>query len=188
MRNSAGNFAGDSNTATSIRFIHSDSGTDDWQRMNRVPFLFDTSSLGGRVLSATLDFYVQTGVVSDFMTMLNLYSVAPASNTALAAGDFDSVGTTAYSDTGLDISMLSEDAYNQLTLNSDGRNAVDINGVTKLCLCSESERDNSDPGWVPTSEDSATIRFAEFSGTSSDPKLIVTMGSSGERALLGIGT
>ena len=173
LRGEAGNFAGASDTQASIRFLHADGITNKWQRMIRCPMLFDTASLHGSIESAILSVYTAASN-GDFNEEVNVYSSNPASNTDLVAGDYDTIGSTAYS-TGIQTGSLGSGAYNTWTLNASGRSAIDLAGITKFALASEADRDNTGPAWGANQEDSATIRFAEYSGTGSDPYLTATL-------------
>ena len=62
-----------------------------------------------------------------------------------------------------------------MTLNSDGRAAIDRAGITKFGWRHDGDRSNTEPGSL-SGFVSATIllRSADESGTSIDPKLVVT--------------
>jgi len=158
-----------------------DSGNDpNWDFIFRFICLFDTSGIGAdpNISAATLSIWGR-GVddVTDNSPALNVYSSNPALNTALAAGDYDSLGTTIFSDTAIALGSWSNGSYNVFTLNGDGRTAIDKEGITKLGL-RESVYDagSGTPTWIETSGNSENFHFyaAEQTGTDNDPKLIVT--------------
>jgi hypothetical protein len=102
-------------------------------------------------------------------------SSSPASNTAIVAGDYDSLGTTDYGNIEADALTTDSTTYNDITLNSDGRAAIDRSGITKFGWRHDGDRSNTEPGSL-SGFVSATIllRSADESGTSIDPKLVVT--------------
>lgn len=150
--------------------------------------LFDTSSIGSDTVdSGTVSFYnVQAGINEDLSLTtyksMRITTVAPASNTGLAVGDYDSFGTTAGS-TDYSISGTSANAYADLTLNSTGLSWVATSGVTKIGIRHTADADNITPD-APGSADDYNgwlqIRTAEQTGTSNDPKLVIvhTAGAS----------
>lgn len=157
--------------------IRCDTSSDWWARLERAIVLFDTSSIddGDTLDSATLSVYgtFKNDDLSASPT-LNVFSSAPASNTALVAGDFDSLGTTEYS-SDITYASYSTSGYNDFTLNASGEAAVDFTGVSKFGL-RESTYDapNSSPTH-PGSSQTATFSFrgAEQTGTTNDPKLVI---------------
>jgi hypothetical protein len=137
--------------------------------------LFDTSSLpdSASISSATLSLYVVSKINSanDGGDTVNIVSSNPASNVALASGDFNIVGTTLFA-TAVDITSMSTSAYTTFTLNSSGKAAITATGVSKFGV-----REGHDIGalnMTANSENSVTFSTAEQTGTSQDPKLDVT--------------
>ncbi len=111
---------------------------DGYRRCHRGIFLFDTSALpdGITITSATFSVYgtskSRSGAV--ITPNINVYSSAPASNTNIVAGDYDSFGSTAFSDTPIDYDAWSITGYNDFTLNAAGIAAISLTGITKLGL------------------------------------------------------
>jgi len=113
-----------------------DTTTDKWDMLYRGVYLFDTSSIpnNARIISAILSIYgvrkENPGSIANIK--VNVYSAAPASNVALADGDFDSLGATPLSDTDIAYDDWSLTGYNDFILNAAGRAAISKTGITKL--------------------------------------------------------
>ena len=155
IRGHAGSGSFDAADGIDVGFV---AGTtnDKFTIMQRGIILFDLSNVpsGVTLASATLSVY---GVVKldgfSATPELNVYLSAPASDTAVVAGDYDSLGTTAYCDTQITYTNFDADGRNEFVFNSTGRSAVTTalagDGILKLGL-RESKHDaaNSAPSWV----------------------------------------
>ena len=142
-------------------------------------FLFDTSSITDtHVVSAT----VLTLTGADYTAhdetnaALTFSGGTLESNTAVGTGDYDGYAAlnspTEFSSR-FDVGSWSQTGANDITFNADGRAAVSLDGVTTILQRISHDVDNDEPDW----EDSWTriySRAAEQSGTSEDPKLVVT--------------
>ena len=177
IHDAAGTDANDStgNLASAVGFAE-DSTMDSWASLSRYIALFDTSSLtsDATITSATLKFKKFGTTEDGHYAGAVVVSSSPASNTALVAGDYDSTGTTAYSDV-IDYFDITGAAFKTFTLNASGEAAISLTGITKLAIVEDYyDRANYDPGWM----DGATvtklgIKTADATGTASDPKLTV---------------
>jgi len=156
------------------------SETDKWMTLYRSIFLFDTSALpdGCRVTSAI--FSVWGTNKADALSVapdINVYASAPASTTALAAGDFDSLGSTPFCDTPITYAGWNTSGYNDFTLNAAGIAAISKTGITKLGL----RNANYDvagvaPNWVSGAGSTLGGYFVEH-GSGGRPKLVITYGA-----------
>lgn len=159
-----------------------DDGTDKWLKLTRSILLFDTSSLpsGCVITRAVLSLYISLKEdPASNKPNINVYSSAPASNTALVAGDYNSLGSVAYSDNPLDYDDVIEDAYNDLILNAAGRGAVSKTGITKLGLRNaKHDVANVAPTWYDPYPDILYAGDTGFDLDSADqvykPKLTIT--------------
>lgn len=142
--------------------------------------LFDTSAIGvlASALSGVLSLYESgLGIAdgdADGDDWINILQSNPASNTDLAAGDYNKVGDTVTNPTeGATrrlLSALAGAAYNDWTLNATGNGWISQTGVTKLGFREGHDCINSTPVAVNTFS-SVT---ADQGGTSQDPRLVVT--------------
>jgi len=118
---------------------------------------------------------------------LDICSSAPASNTALATGDYDAIGSVSFASVAF--SSLSNGAYNDLTLNGDGESNVTAGGISKFGAATNWDLTDSQPTWASSKQVSIGARAADLAGTDNDPKLVVehsaaavaSAGSSGSR-------
>lgn len=133
--------------------------------------LVDTSSLGAgaTVISATLSLYPAYTPDNNDSDSLGVYSSNPASNTALSTDDFEQVGSTLYI-TSVPFGSISTGAYLGLPLNATGVAAISTTGVTKFGLRTTRDVGNN----TPTGNNQAGFYSADQTGTSQDPKLVIT--------------
>lgn len=173
----AGSVAVDGGTPTTTTYIDSHTTSNTWNYLTRSICLFDTSAIGtdNNVDSAILSLYGVAKVDGLSITPnVNIYSSAPATNTAVVAGDYDSLGSTEYS-TSMSYASWTLSAYNDFTLNASGIAAVSKTSITKLGV----RNANYDvaaiqPTWGSGLTSYLTNESAESAGTTADPKLVVT--------------
>lgn len=154
----------------------------NWGSMFRAIMVFDTSSIpdGDAVSSATLSFYGRSGSDQSCgdtaQTRMNITSASTASNTALAAGDYNitGFGSTDMRDTDWTFAAFTSGAYNDSTLNATGIANISVSGVSKFAARNTGDIDNSEPT-ACTANKAAEFRFesADQTGTTQDPKLVV---------------
>ena len=179
----AGGYSSDTVVSSAMIGMTGHTSSNRFNTIARCPFLFDTSSIpdGDSVSSATLSLKgtSKTDGLSTTPSM-NIYSSSPASNTSLAAGDYDSFGTTAFCDTDVTYAGWNTSAFNDFVLNASGIAAIDITGISKFGtrnseydVGDELDPGNHDPNWVSNSDTWVMGSFAETEGTASDPKLVV---------------
>jgi len=147
-----------------------------WYGIYRSIFLFDTSALpdGAIKTGATLSLY-GSSKEDTFSPVIapdiNIYSSAPASNTALVAGDYDSLSAIGLS-TAITYAGWSTTGYNDFALND--LTVISLTNVTKLGVrnaCYDAA--NSAPGWQ-NSKYSQLAGYYTEQGTGYKPKLVVT--------------
>lgn len=164
--------------------IYADTGTGadpDFETLYRGIHLYDTASIpdANTITAATISLFGKAKTSTLFAPEIAIYLSAPASNTALANGDFDSGdfnvrNATKQSDV-ITNANWSTTAYNVFTLNATGLGNISKTGITKFG-CKETTKD--DPDTAPTFATSSIARLlantSEFTGTTQDPKLEVT--------------
>lgn len=145
--------------------------------LGRTFFLFDTSAIGDSdtITDGVLSLY---GLTNDFVnansTRYVIVSSSPASNTDLVVGDFDQVGSTSYAS--INLASLSQTAYNDFTLDSNGRGNISKTGVSKFGGRSGLDFDT---GTMSSGNDNIFAHYeADATGTANDPKLVVTHSSA----------
>jgi len=170
----AGDAAGDNDASAHGPRVRSstDSG-NPWNFINHHFTLFDTSSIGSTTVeSATWSFVVTSSVVDELSISLSLFVTSPATNTALVNADYQQIGTTKQA---TDITYASVTAnnttYNDMALTV--LTNIDASGVTKLGVTNSGWK-STEPSYI--SDKNSYLNqfiFAETSGTSKDPKLVI---------------
>jgi hypothetical protein len=164
-----------------VHVIVSGSSNTLWNLMGRSIFLFDTSTLtsGASISAAVMSIYGYSKQDQNVITPSTmLYTSAPATDTAVVSGDFDSLGAVAQSDTAITYAGWSVTAYNDITLNSTGIGNISKTGITKYgCRSGNYDGPNSEPSYTWVAIDSwseVSGYYADQDGTANDPKLVVT--------------
>lgn len=136
----------------------------------RMIFVFNTASIpdSDTINSATLSLYPSAAGSTANSDSVVIVSSAPASNTALATGDYDSYGTTAFA-TAIAMGSWSTGAYKNFALNASGISQISKTATSPFGARTEKDRANT----TPTGSNTAGVYFAEQAGTSNDPKLVV---------------
>jgi hypothetical protein len=141
-------------------------------------FLFNTAALPDAAVISTATFSVCTTTdtsngfsYSDFS--ICTVSSNPASNTALTPTDYTTLGTTEFSNK-IGYSSCDTTAYQPFSLNTAGIAAISKTGITKFGL-REATYDitGTAPSWEEYKNMKIYCRYADYSGTASDPKLVV---------------
>ncbi len=156
--------------------------TSLWKRILRSIFLFDVSSLSGEKASAATFSLMESDALTSpdncsISPTYNIFESAPASNTAVVAGDFDSPGTTEFSSDLAHGSIVLND-YNPFVLNSPGltflQAAIDGDGIVKLGF-RESTYDAPDSEPARNGNSLISKFSTDFSdrGSGYKPKLVV---------------
>ena len=148
--------------------------------LSRCAYLFDTSALtaAATISAATFSVYSAAGG-SNTETVnpanLTICASSPASNTSLATSDFNNFGTTKLSDTVLSLTTFNTtQQYYDFALNASGLSAISKTSITKLAIRSENDySDSTAPGGNPK-RSYGLAYFSEQTGTSNDPKLVIT--------------
>ena len=150
---------------------------EEWMKILERP-LFDTSALTASASISAATHSVYGNAKSDpasWLPSTNIYSSAPASNTSLAAGDYDSCGTTAFCDTSLAYGDVNTSGYNDFAYNSSGIANISKTGITKTSIRNANyDVANSEPTWSASKWSEINFKGASTTGTTNDPKLVIT--------------
>src|SRR3990167_840216 len=145
IRDGVGTSASDTSvTIDSPELTSSAATANRWDAMKRAITLFKTDLIGpsGSVSAATYGLYVSN--ISDaFGQNARMVTSNPASNTALVSADYTTLGTATQATGDLDLSTLSNNAYNTWTLTSTGIGNISKVGVTKFGVRLSGDADNS---------------------------------------------
>ena len=173
----AGNGFDDLNTPSTDVELLTGSDANLWNILQRGIILFDTSSLGASasISAATLSVFGAGKVDTvGWIPDINIYGSTPASNTALANGDFTQTQNTAFS-TAITYDNFSTSGYNAFALNASGISNISKTGVSKFSAKNANyDVAQVEPTWSENGIAYLQIHAAEVAGTSQDPKLVVT--------------
>lgn len=160
----AGTASNDSD-ADAVMRIEATATTDQYSNMRHMIIMFDTSSIpsGNTITSATVELYVNANTDGGLDPNLYITSSDPASDNALVNSDYDTVGTTEYSDliASPDISATATETW---TLNSTGIAAISKTGTTKFAVAFK------EPTW--SNSNNRQVEFSTNEGAN-DPLLRV---------------
>lgn len=156
--------------------------SSQWKLLQRALFHFDTSALtaGATISAATLSIYGndkqdQLSATPD----ITLYQSTVSSNTTFANADFQSFGTTAFA-TAITYASWSTTGYNDLALNANGLSNISKTAVSKFgAKNANHDVANSAPTWGSDQYAYLGSYYADQTGTTNDPKLVVTYTVSG---------
>lgn len=172
-----GTGADPSGTGNSAAYFSAGGTSTKWVAFSRYFALFDVTAISDSdtVTSATFEM-VMTGITDNYSQSIVVCTTTPASNTNLVTGDFNQVGTADQSTRTALSSLTVDDAtYNALTLNSTGIGNVDLSGnICKFGIRLSGDIDDDEPTWAFDTTVQIQPRQADDTGTSKDPKLVVT--------------
>lgn len=175
---SAGNNSNDSQSQSSAIEIQASSSGSLWFALLRSIYLFDTSSISDSadLITATLSLRG----VSKFQPIgsidpdINIYSSNPSNNTSVSNSDYSTLGTTAFS-SAITYAGFSTSGYNDFLLNTNGLGNINLSGISKFGARNASyDVSGTTPPWVANATSSLSINYADFSGTTRDPKLVIS--------------
>ena len=154
---------------------------NNYNTLIRLVWLYDTTTIDDTdtIDSAVMSVWGSAALIDELTSamVLNLVSSAPASNTALANGDYAtaSFGTTKFVTGGFAHASWANGAYNAFTLNADGLTNISKTVVSKFGGRTDHDIDNVAPGgpFTSTNRDYTQGLFAEAVGTTTDPKLVI---------------
>jgi len=178
IRAGAGNGAGDSSTQFGPA-LNASATTDQFEEMNRNGFGFDTSpiDIADIVSSATISFHSDSNLTGLGDTDIDVVLFTPASESAIATGDFVNFGTTRFA-TGIAVTAWNNGSYTDYTLNASGLANISQTGNDFFGLRTKWDVDNSFTGtWSSSAVTRVNPFFADEAGTAKDPKLVVEHGA-----------
>ncbi|GAI00708.1 unnamed protein product, partial [marine sediment metagenome] len=174
----AGNTSADAAAWGYPVFILSSATPDKWYALYRGIYLFDTSGLpdDAPITAATLSIRGRSLLdqfVPPINADINVYASAPASDTALVNGDYDSLGAVAFS-TAIPYGSISIVGYNDFILNASGIAAIDKTGVSKFGARNANyDVSGNPPAWQGSKQIQIAAYFTE-QGAGFKPMLVVT--------------
>jgi len=167
---------GGSDTVSNQEVASFISNASVWTQMTRGHFVFDATAI---VDTDTLDsatFEVVCSAKRDNYTGqgTSLVESRLASPTAVANSDYANLQSTKLAADVLNTAITANDStYNVFTLNASGEALVNFDAVTKLGTLGTSDLDDDEPTITFDYAYNITVRMAETSGTTQDPKLVI---------------
>lgn len=142
-------------------------------------YTFDTSIIGasGVISGAVFSIYIIAlyyGLGNDPNVVI---ATSPTANNSIQNADFQNAftSTTPLTDTRLSIQGSTTNAYKDANFNSSGITVINKTGITRLGLLSGWDFDKSFTGtWVATDRSCFHGAMSDTTGTTQDPKLVVT--------------
>ncbi len=155
--------------------INADTTTDNYDAFNRGLFLFDAAVITGTKVSGKIRFKADdhAAFVVDELGgsgAISLVVSAPASNTTIAAGDYDSLGTTKFA-SDKTLASIVRDTYFEMDFNASGLSNVD--GISPYGLRITRDNDDNEPTWASGEIQSVRVYYADQTGTAEDPECVV---------------
>lgn len=144
---------------------------------SRSIFLFDTATLPdtSTISAAILSLWgtAKTNGLGD--AALHIGAATPASNTSLTSGDYQTCGTISFGNIPY-ASFNAGGAYNAISFNASGIAAISLVGISKFSgqLSWDILNDTTGLVWSSGASSYHVGFFADHTGTSNDPKLVVT--------------
>lgn len=193
LRAGAGTFATTNATSANFGYLRATTNNDEYNRMDRAIFTIDVSGFTGNPDNITdISFSVYPYSISNGLGgnhKLSLVLSAPADPASIAAGDYDSLGTTKQA-SDLAISSMSMNAYNVFTLNAAGiqsvKDAINGSGIIKFGTRLTCDNDNSPPTWVSEETIGVYGAFADVDVEARRPKLEITYSAGGNAIIHGV--
>lgn len=177
LTGSAGSNAYDADANQGGVYLKAGTTLDKYEELRRSIFLFKTSDLTSFAVISSAVLSIYSNSKSDGLSAtpnVNIYSSAPASNTALDAGDFDSLGSTEFA-TSIAYADWSIVGYNDFTLNASGLAAISKTDISKFGARNANyDVANVAPNWVSGGYSGFSFYFADQTGVTKDPRLVVT--------------
>lgn len=176
IRGGAGTFVTESSTVIWGAMIRASTTTNQFDRMVRSIFTFPTSSLPDddvidSAVFSIIDFGDSSGLGSN---EIGIVASTPASDNALVVADYSQLGTTDFA-TRISNASWTGQTYKDFTLNASGLANISKTGVSKFGTRLGWDIDNSFGGiWASGATTTFDTKFADTTGTASDPKLVVT--------------
>ena len=177
-----GTYSGESET-TAAFYVICGSSTDRFDSLGRFFMLYDSSSIddddeisAAKIVCMTGTYNSSTIVEQISGYALNVTASNPASNTALAAGDFDAVSDTAFA-TAYNVSTINtSDGQNwpDFAFNATGISAIAKDGISKFCVRFTADITDTAGNWTSGNYVFVTAKSAEDSTAGNRPELTVT--------------
>ena len=176
IHDSTGTGVSSMDTANILK-LSSTATTNQWSFLFRFTYGFNTSSIGSDgVDSATMSMYGQNDNNSDsFSQSVEVdHRDAPANTAMLATTDYDlAVWDSVAQATSIASGSWGVESYNNFTLNATGMGNVNKSGYSWFGARYSGDLTDTSPTWTSSGQTRLGMYFADETGTTKDPKLVV---------------
>lgn len=190
IRDGVGTGFDDTTLQNYVIYIQSDFLADTYRKIIRGIFLFNTSSIGAgsTITAAVLSLYgIAKTDPAGWTPNIDIYTSNPASNTALAAADYTTLGTTSQTGSPITYANFTNSVYNDFTFNATGISNISKTSISKFGVRNANyDAANTPPTYIASEISSISVSYAEDTGTTRDPKLVVTYSSGWTHNYLGV--
>ena len=185
IRAGAATAVSNSSTAFYVSYLGASATVNQFTLLVRNIATFDTSALGAsaNISDATLSIKGSSKGNALGSDTTHLVSATPASNNVIVLGDYGQLGTTSFAN--ITYANFSTTAYNDYVSSADLIANISKTGISKFGFRGEWDLNNSFTGvWASGANTQIVGAAADVSGTTSDPKLVVTFTLSAAGLLL----
>lgn len=151
---------------------------NQWAELWRSIFCFDTSVLTGSASVSAAVLSVYGSAKQDDLAAtpdIDVVTSSPAATTTLVAADIKSMGQTSQTGAAMAYGSWSTSGYNAFTLNGTGIANVSTTAISTFGLRNMNyDAANSAPPYAASTRSSFTGFFADETGSTNDPKLVIT--------------
>jgi hypothetical protein len=176
IRTGAGNGASTAPGADRCAALDGATTTDTYSRMNRAIFGFDTSSIGDSDTIDSATFSLSPAFKANALGSDDIHCCAatPASNSAIANSDYGNTGSTSFGSITY-ANWTADGGYDDFTLNASGLAHISKTTYTFFATRLNWDVNNTTTGltWASGANTRFECIYADFAGTSRDPKLVV---------------
>lgn len=185
IRTGAGTNVNVTNSSEQACGLNATTTTDQYGVLTRGIFCFDTSSIPDLATGVT-------GIISFFGTAKNtglgspdfhVSGATPANTNDLVASDYGQLQITSFGS--IANASWSTTAYNDVDMNASGDSNISLTGISKFGTQTSWDINTSFTGtWASDAVTSFNINYADATGISNDPKLVITYLGGDDFALI----
>jgi hypothetical protein len=158
--------------------LRATSTSNQYQILLRSIFCFNTASLTSSAIISAATFSLcatgQAPVTNEGTTTLDIVASSPSSTTDLATSDYGQLASTVFGSKTVAAWVSTDGTYNDITLDANGIANISKTSISKFGTRLGFDTIGSGQSWVSLGDSTFYCYFAAQSGTTKDPKLVVT--------------
>jgi hypothetical protein len=160
--------------------VFASSTSNRYDQFGRSGYTFNTSAIGesSDVTGAALSLYGSDKVntFSSIASEIVVVSFSPVDYNVITTSDYSHFGSTSYSN--IAYSGYSVTSYNEFVLGSTGYATISKVGKSAFGVRIQADQSDTPPTWESSAAILYAAYFADNTGTTNDPKLVVTYSAS----------